>query len=112
MSSSAEGANGGGGGGKRVEWIVEPKGGGRSDKVFVFWKRPEEWADVVYGWVEGTGQKGSVLTVWEMLEGEAAKGEEFWGMDREIFQRALMALVKSGRAQVFGEDEGRGVKFF
>lgn len=84
----------------------------RADKCFVFWKRPEEWADVVYSWVEETGQRGAVLTVWEMLEGERARGEEFWGMDPEVFQRALGLLVKRGKAQVFGEDEGKGVKFF
>lgn len=118
-------------GGGRVEWIHEPGGGGGggggaggggkrggggglADKFYVFWKRPEEWADSIYGWVEATGQKGRVLTVWEMLEGEAARGEEFWEMDGDIFSRALGVLVKRGKAQVFGSggDEGRGVKFF
>ena len=52
------------------------------------------------------------MTVWEMVEGEGGRGEVFEGLDGEVMTRALEVLVKRGRAQVFGEDEGRGVKFF
>lgn len=34
-------------GGSRAEWIE----GGESGSVWVFWKRPEEWAEVLSGWV-------------------------------------------------------------
>lgn len=55
-----------GGGGKRAEWIDAPK-----TVAWIWWKRPEEWADVVGDWVEGTGQRGTVLTVYELVQGEA-----------------------------------------
>ena len=81
----------------------------------MLWRRVEEWADAVYAWVDSVGQRGVVLTVWEILEGEATVGEKFHGMDAELFERVLRALVKRGKAQVFGGDadgDGRGIKFF
>lgn len=35
-------------GGGRAEWIGEGESAG---SVWVFWKRPEEWAEVLSGWV-------------------------------------------------------------
>lgn len=43
------------------------------DVVFLYWKRPEEWAEVVEKYVAETGQKGSVLTVYELTEGEGTR---------------------------------------
>jgi hypothetical protein len=37
---------------------------------------------------------------------------EFHGMDLELLQKSLQVLVKRGRAQVFGQDDQQGVKFF
>ena len=37
-------------GGRRAEWI-EGGGGGKEGAFWVFWKRPEEWGDVVADWV-------------------------------------------------------------
>lgn len=106
-------------GGRRVEW-VDTKGrvdGGRAredthDTCWVFWRRPEEWGDVVAAWVEETGQKGVVLTFYELVNGEGTRGEEFHEMDQELFQRALSTLVKRGKAQVFGGEGAEGIKFF
>jgi hypothetical protein len=35
-------------GGNRAEWIG---GNGEGGNVWVFWRRPEEWAEVLSGWV-------------------------------------------------------------
>lgn len=55
----------------RVEYV-----GGKStgDVVFLYWRKPEEWAEFVENYVEETGQKGSVLTVYELVEGDGTKG--------------------------------------
>jgi ESCRT-II complex subunit VPS25 len=37
---------------------------------------------------------------------------EFHGMDPELLQKALSILVKRGKAQVFGQEDQQGVKFF
>lgn len=55
----------------RVEYV----GGGTSgDVVFLYWRKPEEWAELVENYVEESGQKGSVLTVYELVEGDGTKG--------------------------------------
>lgn len=61
-------------GGERAEWIGARAGKTRSsEKCWVYWRRPEEWAGVLEAWVEGTGQKGSVLTFYELIEGDVTE---------------------------------------
>jgi ESCRT-II complex subunit VPS25 len=95
-------------GDKRAEWIGE----GKKEVCWIWWRGLEEWGDLVAGWVEETGQKNTVLTVYELLEGEGTVGQEFHGMDKEVMQKALGVLVKRGKAQVFGSEDQQGVKFF
>ena len=47
---------------------------GASDVVYLYWRRPEEWAALVEKYVDETGQKGAVLTLWELSEGEGTRG--------------------------------------
>ncbi|KAK4166466.1 vacuolar protein-sorting-associated protein 25 [Cladorrhinum sp. PSN259] len=100
--------DGGGGGGNRAEYL-DPKS---QDVVYIYWRTPEEWAGVIEQWIETTAQKGQVLTVYELLEGENTRGSEFYGMDREVLIKALNVLVKRGKAQIFGQEDSLGVKFF
>lgn len=110
-----------------AEYVGGAKEGG--DVVFLYWRKPEEWAGLVESYVEETGQKGSVLTVYELVEGEGtsgtgklslqAEGEEMLmpiaeihGMDTEVLMKALNILVKRNKAQIFGQDDSLGVKFF
>ncbi|KAK3349320.1 ESCRT-II complex subunit [Lasiosphaeria hispida] len=86
--------------------------GGGGDVVWIYWRTPEEWAGLVEGWVEETAQKGSVLTLYELTEGDATRGTEFHGLDSELLQKALSVLVKRGKAQIFGQEDSQGVKFF
>ncbi|KAL8785220.1 MAG: hypothetical protein Q9213_003489 [Squamulea squamosa] len=99
-----------GGGGQRAEWT----GGKAAEKneAWIWWKRPEEWAEVISGWVDKTGQKGVILTFYELVNGEAVRGEEWVGMEEEVLAKCLNLLVKRGKAQVFGEEGEKGVKFF
>ncbi|KAF2761817.1 ESCRT-II complex, vps25 subunit [Pseudovirgaria hyperparasitica] len=106
-------------GGMKAEWRDKVGGSGKKgedaatgDVFWVYWRRPEEWAGVIEGWVEGSGQKGVVLTVYELLNGDATAKEEWRGMDEELMVKSLQILVKRGRAQVFGGDGQLGVKFF
>ncbi|KAM5445178.1 hypothetical protein MaudCBS49596_007767 [Microsporum audouinii] len=94
-------------GGKRAEWI-----GSEKTIAWIWWKRPEEWASVLASWVEETAQKNTVLTLYELMEGEATIFQEFHKMDPEVMQKSLQVLVKQGKAQVFGNEDQQGVKFF
>ena len=67
---------------------------------------------MISGWVEETGQKGSVLTIYELREGDGVAGREWREMDEGMLRKVLAVIVKRGKGQVFGEKEGEGVKFF
>ncbi|KAK8142169.1 hypothetical protein MY1884_006840 [Beauveria asiatica] len=82
------------------------------DVVLVYWKRPEEWAALVEAYVDETAQKGSVMTVYEISEGDGTRNTELHGIDAEILRKALNILVKRGKAQIFGQQDSLGVKFF
>ncbi|KAI4164777.1 MAG: hypothetical protein LQ342_001752 [Letrouitia transgressa] len=106
------------GGGQRAEWVGEPGLAGlgadpsQENAAFIYWRRPEEWAEMISGWVEETGQKNTVLTVYELLHGPATEGQAFHDMDAEVMQKSLGHLVKRGKAHVFGDQDHQGVKFF
>ncbi|RDW66179.1 hypothetical protein BP6252_09814 [Coleophoma cylindrospora] len=91
----------------RAEWI-----GAEKNVAWIWWRSPEEWAAAIADWVDQTGQKNSVLTLYELTESEATISQEFHGMDPELLQKALSILVKRGKAQVFGQEDQQGVKFF
>ncbi|RYP14530.1 hypothetical protein DL765_006306 [Monosporascus sp. GIB2] len=79
---------------------------------WVYWKTPDEWAAEVEAWVEDTAQRGVVFTLYELTEGEDTRGASFHGLDPELLQKALQVLVKRGKAQIFGQEDQRGIKFF
>lgn len=81
--------------------------------VWVYWKSIDEWGDAIWDWVDSTGQKGGVLTVYELVEGEEVSGREWEGMEEDFLKRVLQGLVKRGKAALFSAGEGGlGVKFF
>ncbi|KAK4241739.1 ESCRT-II complex subunit [Achaetomium macrosporum] len=107
--AGGDGSSGSSAGGGGAEGGV---GGAGGDVVWIYWRTPEEWASLVGGWVDSTGQKGSVLTLYELVEGDGTRGTEFHGLDQQLLLKALNVLVKRGKAQVFGQEGSQGVKFF
>lgn len=93
----------------RAEYVAP---GGAGDVVWIYWRSPEEWASLVEEWIDETGQKGSVLTLYELTESDATRGAEFHGLDQDLLQKALGILVKRDKAQIFGQEDSQGVKFF
>lgn len=51
------------------EGVVEWEGTTKSTAI-IYWRKPEEWANAIYEWIDNTGQKGSVLTLYEISEGD------------------------------------------
>ncbi|KAN0069768.1 ESCRT-II complex subunit domain containing protein [Elaphomyces granulatus] len=103
-----------GGGGRRADGVGAAAAAGAAGKIvaWIWWRRPEEWAELLADWVEETGQKNTVLTLYELIEGEATTSQEFHGMDLDVMLKSLNVLVKRGKAQVFGHEDQQGVKFF
>lgn len=102
-----------------IDWMAGVEGGGRAEwttkskeATWIYWRKPEDWANLVRTWVDATGQKGSVLTLYEIVDSEATEKMEFYGMDVEVLKKGLAVLAKQGKAQVFGAEGGEGVKFF
>ncbi|KAL9092767.1 MAG: hypothetical protein Q9159_000665 [Coniocarpon cinnabarinum] len=99
----------------RAEWIASLNKRDKDsnmEEAWIWWKSPEEWAQCIGDWVQETGQRNTVLTFYELLEGEATSREEFHNLPVEMARRSIGILVKRGKANIFGEGEGLGVKFF
>lgn len=58
----------------RAEYVAGGPGAGQGDVVWVYWRTPEEWAGRIEAWVDETAQKGTVLTLYELIEGEGTRG--------------------------------------
>ena len=100
-------------GGSRCEWLKKDGNWEATVKeAWIWWQYPGDWADAILAWVEGSGQKGVVFTIWELREGESTLGQDFHNIDPELLQRVLGILVKRGKAQIFGGEGEQGVKFF
>lgn len=113
-----------------LQWMASPEGGNRAEfistgakkksvpsdedggKAWIYWRRPEEWAAALEEWVDRTGQKGTVLTLYEIVEGDASRKEEFASMDEDLLRKSLAICVRRGKAQIFGGEGSEGVKFF
>lgn len=66
--------------------------------------------------VTDTGQGRSILTFYELTEGDLVEGQEFAALPAQMLRLALDTLVAKGKAQIFtgtsSEDQGmEGVKF-
>lgn len=66
------------------------------DVVFLYWRKPEEWAALVEAFVEETAQKGSVLTVYELTEGENTRGTGKF--NQEAFLSYKITSLESSQA--------------
>lgn len=95
-----------------AEW----EGGSKGPKTeaYIYWNTPEAWANLIWNWINETGQNNQIVTYYEIAHGELAEGQEFFELDKNILDKALNILVKRGSAQIFkGTDEdSMGVKFF
>ncbi|KAI1174340.1 ESCRT-II complex subunit-domain-containing protein [Nemania sp. FL0916] len=87
-------------------------GGEGGETAWIYWRTPDEWAQRLETWIEETGQKGTVLTLYELTQGEGMLGTDFYGLDADVLNKALRILVQRNKAQIFGQDDQLGVKFF
>ncbi|GAA5887469.1 hypothetical protein JCM5296_002583 [Sporobolomyces johnsonii] len=97
-----------------AEYDPKPSKSRPATSAWIYWKRPEEWATLIYDWIKETGQTNSIMTFYELTEGgDLVHTTEFYRMPEPILRKALDVLIRQGKAQVLkglGED-GDGVKF-
>ncbi|BGO96829.1 DUF852 domain-containing protein [Rhodotorula toruloides ATCC 204091] len=99
-----------------AEYNPKPTKNKPATGAWIYWKRPEEWAQVIYDWVKETGQTNSIMTFYELTEGgDLVHTTEFYRLPIPILRKALDILIKQGKAQVLkgtgAEEGGEGVKF-
>jgi len=78
--------------------------------VLVYWRTPEDWAEVLHSWASATGQLSTILTLFEIVE--PAVPSEFSGVPLPVLRRAIAVLGKTARAQTIEITDGEGVRFF
>ncbi|KAJ1794629.1 hypothetical protein LPJ59_004491 [Coemansia sp. RSA 2399] len=85
-----------------------------NDTCLVFWRKPEAWASIIHQWVSDVGMLNTVLTFFELANGEDTADQEFHNIDPLTLRRALDVLQGQGKAQLFvgTSDDDIGVKFF
>jgi len=82
----------------------------QTSSVLIFWRTPEEWAELLHEWATNTGHLNTILTFYEIIEPEVPS--QFTDMPLPLLRKALNTLTKTGRAQIIERAEGGGVRFF
>jgi len=77
--------------------------------VLVYWRLPEEWAEVLYDWAVSTGQLNSIMTFYEIVEPEVPS--ELSNIPIPLLRKAIAHLAKTGRSQTISIADGEGVRF-
>lgn len=77
--------------------------------ILIYWRSLSEWASILRNYLDQSGQLGSVLTVYELIELDETI-DDLRGMDQALFLKVIDVLAKQGKAQVMGGDGVEGVK--
>jgi ESCRT-II complex subunit VPS25 len=85
-------------------------------KIKLIWRRPEQWADTFNEWAARNSLKNTVLTYWELREGDCTLNEPFHLMDMDVMQQTFKLMEKQKRAQILPAHEPEkfdeyGIKF-
>jgi len=86
--------------------IYDPPKQDRS--VLLYWRTPDEWAQVLYDWANNTGQLNTILTFYDIIEPPVPS--PLTGIPEVILRKAIGVLTKSGRAQIISVSDGEGVR--
>jgi ESCRT-II complex subunit VPS25 len=84
---------------QNAQWLTPDK-----KKIKLIWRRPEQWADTFSEWATRNSMKNTVLTYWELREGDCTLNEPFHLMDMEVMQATFKMMEKQKRAQILPAD--------
>lgn len=78
------------------------------DGLLIYWRSLVEWSNLLYNYVERTGQLGQILTVYELTSLEdSGLDDDLRNIDYNLLVRILKgALIKQGKAQILMNEEG------
>ncbi|CAD5206787.1 unnamed protein product [Bursaphelenchus okinawaensis] len=89
---------------KHVEWIDNTR-----KRCHIFWRRVDEWAQLLHDWAVGSGLVGTVLTFSDITEDEGNRNESFYNLDQDVLLKSLAALEQKGKAQLIDIGGVKGV---
>jgi len=96
-----------------AEWLT------LNQKALLFWKKPPEWADLIYSYAVDSGfTGGTIMTAYELFHGADNQHTEFTQLPESMWRRSIRLLEKQGKAKLFEAEEGAansletGIKFF
>eukprot|EP00798_Chlamydomonas_sp_ICE-L_P009810 gene9810-7698_t len=75
-----------------AEWLDKTK-----RRCLILWRKIPEWAAAIQGFVQTYGLGDTVMTLDELSSGDDVRGTDLYGLDREIFVRALKLLELQGK---------------
>ncbi|CAH0551507.1 unnamed protein product [Brassicogethes aeneus] len=76
----------------------------------IYWHTLEEWGSIIHDYVTSNGLTNSVMTLFELNQGESQ--EEFHGLHTDVLIKALKTLEEQRKCELILSDEDQGVKFF
>ncbi|KAF9643746.1 ESCRT-II complex vps25 subunit [Thelephora ganbajun] len=77
--------------------------------VLLYWRLPEEWAEVLHEWASSTGQLNTIMTFYEIVEPPIPS--ELSSLPISLLKKVIVILTKTARAQVIAVADGEGVRF-
>ncbi|KAJ6619547.1 ESCRT-II complex vps25 subunit [Mycena sp. CBHHK59/15] len=83
---------------------------GQTRSVLLYWRLPEDWAEVLHGWAVSTGQLNTILTFYEISDPPVPS--PLSNIPINLLRKAIAILAKTGRAQLIAIADGEGVRLF
>ena len=82
--------------------------------VYIYWRSLVDWGDLLYQYVDDTGQKGTVLTIYELTKSEETTvPQDLHNLDETFLVKIIKDyLIKQGKAQLLIDENNEigGVK--
>jgi len=77
--------------------------------VLVYWRLPDEWAEVLYDWAFSSGQLNTILTFYDITDPPIES--PLTNIPIPLLRKAIAILGKTGRSQIIAIPDGEGVRF-
>ncbi|KAI0698353.1 ESCRT-II complex vps25 subunit, partial [Cytidiella melzeri] len=81
----------------------------QTSSVLLYWRTPDEWAEVLHSWAESTGQLNTILTFYDIIQPPVPS--PLTGLPTTILRKAINTLAKTSRSQTIAVADGEGVRF-